>query len=155
MSFYLTARASFSLPRTVLVATPRPRSDFRSDLLFRADRNIRGDSAPIPALRRPRRPRRTISWKAIFTAACLTLVWCLIQPGTFLRAHVWLTDLAVAAEDANPSPFGDDSEFGMTTDDQTGADASGHGNDSHGDDHAEGHKDPVAEVLLAIVIILF
>jgi Kef-type K+ transport system membrane component KefB len=109
---------------------------------------MRSTSVSIqPSLGKSIRRRRVISWKAIgFFAVILACAWgrrFMVADGLSSQARA---DEAVAETAA---PDGDD-HAAAGADTQTAADA------HHGasDDHSGGHKDPVAEVLLAIFIIL-
>ena len=101
-----------------------------------------------PALSRPARSRRAISWKAIaFFAVILICAWCKqFFTSTDVHPPVRADELTdVVAADADSADNG--------TSDAAGP-ADNHGEVGHEEDHSGGHKDPVAEVLLAIFIIM-
>ena len=110
-------------------------------------------SIPRPALFHPSRLRRAISWKAVLTSALVTLVWFVLQQGFFPDTKGWLSNRAEAAQNNNLSPAtyaaaAEEDSSPQQTDQPSKQDD---GTDAA---HAAGHRDPVAEVLLAISIIL-
>lgn len=90
------------------------------------------------------RRRRAISWRIVGFVALLTaVVWC----------QRWFTPATwspvATAQDVNSSETESTETDAATTADEPVDDHSGH------DDHSGGHKDPVADVLLGILVILF
>lgn len=132
-------------------------------------------SAIVPDLQKSARPPRAVSWRLLKGFACLTLLCWIIRPATLLSSLGSPLETAVAAQAEESDSAPSDTTVGSPVTDEVSADpathtegdsrtdghaAAGHGSaaaaDSHaaGGDHADGHKDPVAEVLLAILIIL-
>ena len=89
------------------------------------------------------RKRRSVSWKAVFVVFMMTLfAW-----GQQFLSYSLPTVSGATADEQNhaaPADAGSPAEP-----------AEGHGTEAGHDDHSGGHTDPVAEVLLAILIILF
>ena len=101
-------------------------------------------SAIIPNLQQKPRGRRALSWKLVTGFAGLTLFWWIAQPGHLMQSADWLNTTVVASQ-----PATNNSTEGRTAD-QPHAD---HGTDAEAP-HTSGHVDPVAQILLAILIIL-
>ena len=111
--------------------------------------------------------RRTISWKMLFVISMMTACTWAAQyvPAFFATSpSVAVADETQPASDNNgqtsesPADHSDDNATTATDAESHSGDsdtAEGHPATEHGDDHSAGHKDPVAEVLLAILIILF
>lgn len=101
-------------------------------------------SAIIPNLQQKPRRRRALSWKFVTGFAGFTLFWWIAQPSQLLQSTDWLNGTVVASQPATNN----------NAQNQTG----GQPHTDHGTDtdksHANGHVDPVAQVLLAILIIL-
>lgn len=136
-------------------------------------------SAIIPELQKPAKPPRALSWRLVKGFACLTLLWWVIRPATLLEAVVWPLDTVAArqADETTSEPVADDATAPaeasseepaanaaavseITTPETPASEpgaaaATDHAHETTGSAaHADGHKDPVAEVLLAILIIL-
>ena len=109
-------------------------------------------SAIVPNLQQKRRRRRALSWRIVTGFACFTLFWWIAQPSHLLQSTDWLNGTVVASQPADSAeelPAADNS-----AQDQTGEEPhADHASDTE-TPHANGHVDPVAEVLLAILIIL-
>lgn len=89
------------------------------------------------------KPRRTITWKAIFVVAMMTLF-------AWGSLHVTPPSLGALADEVQNDELTEGALPTESGEDQGGEEA------SHEAGHAGGHpSDPVAEVLLAITIILF
>ena len=111
--------------------------------------------------------RRTISWKMLFVISMMTACTWAAQ---YVPAFFATSPSVAVADETQPASDNDGQTSESPADDSddnatTATDAESHSGDSdtaeghpateHGDDHSAGHKDPVAEVLLAILIILF
>lgn len=103
--------------------------------------------AIVPDLQQPSPGPRVLTWRFVFGFACLTLMSWVIQPVQLSRSVGILApaSAATATEDHVVVDPGDDNpaEVAAAVDD--------HGTE----EHSSGHKDPVAQVLLAISVILF
>ncbi|MEO2017211.1 MAG: cation:proton antiporter [Fuerstiella sp.] len=98
-------------------------------------------SAIVPEVQQKYGRRRALSWRIIVGFACFTLLWWVSQPGVLFRTGSTGT-AAVASQPTGTEPT-------QLTNEPTTT-----GHESVSEKHADGHKDPVAEVLLAILIIL-
>ena len=96
-------------------------------------------SAIVPEIQQKYGRRRALSWRIIVGFACFTLLWWVSQPGVLFRTGSTGT-AAVASQPTGTEPT-------QLTNEPTTT-----GHESVSEKHADGHKDPVAEVLLAISI---
>ncbi|APZ93162.1 K(+)/H(+) antiporter YhaU [Fuerstiella marisgermanici] len=102
--------------------------------------------------------RRTISWKAVFVVFMMTLfAWgqqfVALPSGA---SQVVADEISEPSESQATTEPADSGAPAASHDAETSTDAGHHNGGSHGDsEHSGGHTDPVAEVLLAILIILF
>lgn len=106
------------------------------------------------------RKRRHISWKAIFVVFMMTVFsWgqhaldLSFSFSSLTADETSVADNATADDSSNESDSQEASPDDADSAESEHTEESEHGG-AHGDDHGGGHKDPVAEVLLAILIIL-
>ena len=101
-------------------------------------------SAIVTELQQKPCVRRALSWKIVSGFAGLTLFWWITQPGALLRTAGFpvMTAASQAADSPSDKATPEHTEPAGTADSIVDA------------EHADGHRDPVAEVLLAILIIL-
>lgn len=102
-------------------------------------------SAIITDLQQKPRGRRAVSWRIVTSFAVLTVCWWIVQPNPLFRAAAILGKITVAGQSTD-----DPSRQPTTHQSETNVAGAPHREDSH----SNGHTDPVAEVLLAILIIL-
>ena len=107
---------------------------------------------------------RVISWKVILFTGILAgcaAVQQFVMPASLMSSRYADERPAAIGEpqtEAAPSPGGAGHTAGTAEETHSGEAAAhtseAHTSNAHADDHGGGHKDPVAEVLLAITIIL-
>lgn len=112
--------------------------------------------------------RRTLTWKSVFLVFCMTAAaWLAALLPVPAQVEAWAggvaqADEAAVVQDGEPvisppaAPADDlNAEPPSGTDDEPAADTHSAHPAAHADDHSSGHQDPVAQILLAIFIILF
>jgi len=110
-------------------------------------------SAIVPNLLQKPRRCRALSWRIVTGFACFTLFWWIAQPSQLLQSTGWLNGTAVASQSADSIE-----QLPATEADSNQEPTSEEPHDAHSAEadvpHTNGHVDPVAEILLAILIIL-